>query len=162
MTVSTKGYKGPLPTPDFRRQVAQESYPPFVDGISGEFVNSGEVRILGVAGFAGKVTNVIASVASSGKNSTSVPTVTFNVAINGTSVFTTKPIIAHVSGEAAQHKTTYEEAADTGITAAVIDEDNNIFAIGDILTWTATYSGAAAPTTKIRSPSILVEIGPAD
>ena len=162
MTVSMKGYKGPLPTPDFRRQVAQESFPPFVDGVSGEFTNSGEVRILGVAAFAGKVVNVIGSVAGSGKNDSSVPTVTFDVAINGTSIFTTKPIIAHVSGEVNQHKTSYDEADDTGITAAVINEDANTFAIGDILTWTAKYSGAAVPTTKIKSPSILVEVEPAD
>ena len=162
MSLSTKGYDGPLPTRDFRRQVANEVMVPFTDAVSGEFTSSGEVRTLGVANFAGKVTKTIVSVASSGKNDSSAPTLTVDVAINGTSIFTTKPVIAHVSGEVAQHKTTYTEADDTGITAEVINQSACSFSIGDLLTWTAKYSGAASPTTKIKSIGIVVEVEPVD
>jgi hypothetical protein len=162
MSVEYKGYSGPLPSLDFRRQVANEVMIPFVDAISGEFVSSGEVRTLGVANFTGKVVRTIESVAASGKNDSSVPKVTFDVAIDGVSIFTTKPVIAHVSGELSQHKTTFSEADDTGITTEVINQSSCEFAIGSILTWTAVYSGAANPTTKIKNPSIIVEVEPVD
>jgi hypothetical protein len=160
MSVSNKGYGGPLPTKDFRRQVAMEVMLPFRDSISGEIAAT-TVRNLGVANFAGKVVQTILAVSTCGKDNTA-PKVTADVRINGTSIFTTKPAIAHVSGEVAQHKTSYAEAADTGITAEVIDESANSFEIGDVLDWSAIYSGNANPTTKMANVSIIVEVEPND
>jgi hypothetical protein len=133
---------------------------PLIGTLSGEISATKKSLALGVINFPGKIRNVIASVSTAGKNDSSVPTVTVDVMINGTTIFTTKPIIAHVSGETAQHKTTYSEAGDTGITAPVIDEDANTFAIGDIITWTATYSGSTTPTTKMANVNIVVEVQP--
>ncbi len=154
----TKGYPGPLPSTDFRLQVANEAFPPFQDAISGEVAATID-RTLGVARFAAKVSGVVISVPTAGKGHPS-PTITIDVRINNVSIFSTKPIITYISGEAVSFKTTFDEAEDTGITAAVINEAANTMAIGDILTWQAQYSGDATPETKMRGPSILVEVEP--
>src|SRR3990172_2703353 len=56
--MARKGYQGPLPSSDFRKQVATEVLTPFTDIISGEFAASVS-RPLGIARFKGRVTNVI-------------------------------------------------------------------------------------------------------
>ncbi len=154
-----KKYTGPYPTSDFARQVARVNMPPFRDTISGE-VTTGVNKTLGVANIKGKIIEVIASVSTCGKDDSSVPSGTFNVYINGTSCLSTAAIIAHVSGEAAQFKTTWSEASDTGITQAVINNAANDVSIGDIISWRFTYSGNNSPTTKMANPSIIVEIDP--
>lgn len=161
MSIENKGYGGPLPTKDFRRQVATEVMVPFVDSISGE-ISATTVRNLGVANFAGKVKRTIIGVSTAGKDDSDQPTLTVDVRINGTTIFTTKPVLAAVSGEASQHKTTWGEAADTGITAEVINEAACSFNIGDVIDWTAIYSGAGGPTTKMANVSIVVEVEPSD
>jgi len=150
----------PWPSINFDRQVSNVVLAPLIGTISGEVNASQNGMTLGVARGTGKVTNVIFSVGSCGKDDSDVPTGTVDVKINGTSVFTTQPAIAHVSGEAAQQKTTDPSAGDTGVTAAVIDHDNNSFNAGDVFTWDFTYSGATNPTSKMRAPTILVELDP--
>lgn len=161
MSIENKGYGGPLPTKDFRRQVATEVMVPFADSISGEIAAT-TVRNLGVANFAGKVKRTIIGVSTAGKDDSDQPTVTVDVRINGTSIYSTQPVIAAVSGEVAQHKTTWSEAADTGITDEVINEAANSFEIGDVFDWTAKYSGAGSPTTKMANVSIVVEVEPTE
>ena len=82
--------------------------------------------------------------------------------INKVSIFTTKPSIGHVSGESATigQKTTWAEAGDTGIIQPVINQATASFVIGDVLDWTAIYSGSGSPTEKIQSPGIVVEVEP--
>lgn len=161
MTITTYGYKGPLPNPDFRQQVADEVMPPFMDVISGE-VSATVSRSLGVARFKGRVKRVIMSVAADGAADTpdNTPRISGEVTINKTSIFTTKPSIGHISGETPAHKTTFSENADTGVVAAVINESASSFNPGDIIDWTAIYSGSANPGNKIQSPGILVEVEP--
>ena len=156
-----RGYRGPLPHPDFRRQVADEVFPPYQDVISGE-VTLRTNRTLGIARFNGRIKNVFASCQKSGKkDSATPPYMDANVEIAGVSVLSTKVKIAHVSGEASVSKTSFPEAEDTGITQPVIDEDVNLFAPGDILTWTCTYySGESAPTSHLKAPGIIVEVEP--
>ncbi len=161
MSITTRGYAGPLPSTDFRQQVADEVMSPFVDVISGE-VSATVSRPLGIARYKGRIKKVILSVASDGSADTMANTPRFSgeVTINKVSIFTTKPSIGHVSGEAAQHKTTFSENADTPIIAGVINESANIFYPGDIIDWTLIYAGNASPGVKLKSPGILVEVEP--
>jgi hypothetical protein len=152
-------YPGPLPNSDFRRQVASEVMAPLVGSISGEITTSSRL-VLGTTRYKGRVTDVVMSVLNAGKNDATVPTLTGNVRINGTTIFSTQPVIAHVSGEAAQQKTTHTDAADTGITAHVINESANTFSPGDVIVWDALYSGNTGPTTKMNNASVLVEVEP--
>ncbi len=163
MTITYRGYPGPLPSPNFRAQVADEVMAPFQDVISGEFAAT-TARQLGIARMEGKIKNVILSVVGSGKDDTAAntPRVSGEVTINGVSVFTTKPSIGHISGELAQFKTTFSEESDTGVIQAVINESANTFKPGDIIGWTAIYDGSGSPTTKIKSPGILVEVTPTE
>ena len=152
-------YPGPLPNPDFRRQVAAEVMAPFVGVVSGEITTTSRI-VLGTTRYKGRVTDVVMSVLNAGKADSSVPTITGEVRINGTSIFTTRPSIVHVSGEAAQQKTTHTDAADTGIGAPVINESANTFSPGDVLVWDLLYSGSTNPTTKMNNAAILVEVEP--
>ncbi len=165
MSVNERRYRGPLPSSDFDKMLANEVMPPMVDFISGEIhhtpFNSGE-RMLGIARYSGKIKSVNMSVLLSGKHNTNVPTIEADVFINRASCLTTKPRIQHVSGEASQQKTTYTEAGDTGITRAVVNESAGSITAGDVLTWRAYYSGEVAPTSKPHGAGIIVEFDPAD
>lgn len=152
-------YRGPLPGPDFARQIANEILPPFMDALSGE-ISADKNLPLGIARYRGKIKSVNLGVRVSGKNDSDSPAIEADVKINGVSALSTKPKIAHVSGELSQQKTTYPEAADTGITDAVINQSANTFSAGDVLTWKVIYTGAASPTTKIADAFIIVEVEP--
>jgi exosome complex RNA-binding protein Csl4 len=157
-----RGYKGPLPHPDFRQMLADESSGTFFAFHSGEFTVPKEL-ILGVARLPGRIKAVHASVGASGKrDSTDVPKLTVAVYINTRAVCKTNPAIAHVSGEASQQKTTFEESADTGITNAVIGGygTSGEFVPGDIIRAELQYSGNTSPTTKIKDIGVLVEVEP--
>lgn len=156
-------YAGPLPSVDFRKQVANSVMTPFTDIISGEF-SATVNRPLGVARFKGRITNVILSVANDGVGAAvaDTPRVSGEVYINKVPVFSTKPSIGHVSGENATglQKTTWSEAGSTGVIQPVIDEDAASFDVGDVIDWAAIYSGSGSPTIKIQSPGIIVEVEP--
>lgn len=157
-----RGYKGPLPHPDFRQMLADETVGNFFAFHSGEITANTEL-ILGVARLPGRIKAVHASVAASGKrDSTDVPKLTVAVYVNARAVCSTNPAIAHVSGEASQQKTTYEEAADTGITQGVIGGSGTSgeFVPGDIIRAELQYSGNTSPATKIQNVGILVEVEP--
>ena len=155
-----KVFMGGWPSTHFPRMVSDAVSPPFVGILSGEVALTRRGMPLGVARYPGRITSVNLSVLGSGKDDSSVPTCTANVKINGTSCLTTQPIVAHVSGEAAQQKTTVSEAADTGITEAVVNQSANTVAAGDVLTWDLVYTGNASPTTKAHNVVIIVEMDP--
>lgn len=157
---NTRCWTGPLPSPSFPQQVASEVLPPFIDTISGEVAVTKRGMVLGMARAPGIVKGVFLSVGGSGKNDSSFPSGEADVYINGVSCLTTRPRITHVSGEASMQKTTFTDAADTGVRAGVVDESAKTFAAGDVITWDFIYDGHAAPTTKIHSVSILVEVEP--
>jgi hypothetical protein len=68
-------------------------------------------------------------------------------------------MIAHISGETSQHKTTIV-TGDTGITQAVINRDANSVAPGDVITAKFTVERTASPTTEITDPVINVGMKP--
>jgi len=150
----------PWPSINFDRQVANVVLPPLMGIISGEVSATRPGMVLGATRSYGKVVGVTFSVLTAGKNDADCPSGEVDVTINGTSVFTTKPSIRHLSGETSQQKTTAASAGDTGVTAAVIDHDNNSFNQGDVLSWSFTYTGSTSPTTKMNSPCIIVELDP--
>lgn len=160
MSVTYRGYSGPLPHPDFRRMVADEVLPPFVGSISGEF-NGTTTLMLGVARFPGKIKDVNLSLGESGYHASAGPNIAVDVRINGTSALGTKPEIAAPTSASVQ-VTTFTEAADTGVTNTVLTSTlaNRTFAVGDVLTALVTYSGQASPTKKMADLFVIVECEP--
>ncbi len=159
MPTSPRYYRGPFPSPSFDRQVAAVGMQPNMDAISGEVTTSDGGRSLGLARYAGKVLGVGLSVLASGKDDSNSLYIEADVMINEVSCLTTKPRIAHVSGEASSQKTTLE-AVDTGITQAVVNVAASEFAVGDVITWNMLLTRQASPTTEMSNPSIIVEVEP--
>lgn len=150
-------YIGPKPSVTFDAHVGMVA--PLMAMFSGEINNTQGIRPMGAAPYNGIIKDVWMSVGASGKNDTSVPTITGDVLINGTTCLSTNPIIAHVSGEASQQKTT-KVTGDTGVTQAVVLSTAKVVVPGDVITCKLTYSGAASPTTKISQAVIVVELEP--
>lgn len=149
---------GPYPFPDFPERVAEVSMSPVNFHHSGNLTTHPEKSF--PAPYDGRITDVWMSCGASGKDDSNDLSFTMDVRINGTTALTTQPIIAHVSGEASQHKTTLAEAADTGITAAVVDATANSFNAGDIITLKFTLTRTSSPTTEICNPVGVVEMVP--
>ena len=152
--------RGPYPGVGFTKQVQDVNLGPLYDGFSGEFTADDHGRFLGIARTSGKVRGVQLSCLASGKDDSNPLNFEVDVQINGVTCLTTKPKIAHVSGEASQQKTTYPEAADTGITAAALNYAANTFGPGDVITADFDITRTASPTTEISFPGIIVELEP--
>jgi hypothetical protein len=149
----------PFPGPAFSKQVEFALSQTFGMSFSGEFKADVDNKPIGAVKTAGKVANVFLSVEKSGKDDTNPLQVSGEVFINSVSCLTTKPSIAHVSGEASQQKTTIV-TGDTGIAQAAMDTDNNSYVPGDVLTATLTLERTGSPTTEILNPVIVVELEP--
>lgn len=149
----------PYNSPHFSKQVENSLSQSFGVSVSGEFTASRSGVPLGAVKTAGKVANVFLSVDKTGKDDTNQLAVSGEVFINSVSCLTTKPSIAHVSGEVSQQKTTLI-TGDTGIAQAVIDTDNNSYNPGDVLTAELTLQRTATPTTEMINPVIVVELEP--
>jgi len=151
--------KGPLPGVGMMHQIAADAMVPLMDIYSGEITANVKGKPLGAANLGGRVSEVFLSVEESGKDDTNTLSIEGDVFINGTSCLTTKPKIAHVSGEASQQKTTVV-TGDTGITQSVMDPDNNAFSIGDVFSYDFNLTRTASPTTEIKHPVIVVRLEP--
>ena len=149
----------PNPSVNFEKIVAESVLPPLQLPISGELTSSVSKYVFGAARVAGEVKDVWISVGASGKDDTNPLQVTGEISINGTSCLSTKPSIAHVSGEASQQKTT-AKIGDTGIAQAVLDYDNNTFVEGDVFTCDLTLVRTSSPTTEMSSIVVCVELEP--
>jgi len=149
----------PFPSPAFSKQVEFALSQSFGVNFSGEITADAGNSPIGSPKTAGKVANVFLSVEKSGKDDTNPLQVTGEVLINSVSCLTTKPSIAHVSGEASQQKTTIV-TGDTGIAQAVMDTDANSYNPGDVLSASLTVVRTASPTTEILNPVIVVELEP--
>jgi hypothetical protein len=144
----------------FAQQVADIAMPPMQGCLSGDQTADALANPLGIARFDGAIVGFYVSVGGSGKDDSNALSAAFDVNINGVSALTTEADIAHVSGEASQHKTTFPEAADTGVTEAVIDPDAAEFSAGDVITWDFDITRTASPTTEISNPCVIVELRP--
>jgi hypothetical protein len=156
----SRRYSGPLPNPRFAQQVSDIVMPPFLGGVGGDITADAANNMLGVARYPGAITEVFFSLGASGKDDTNPLSMTVDVNINGTTIFTTQPVIAHTSGESSEHRTTVPEAEDDGVTEAVIDVDANEFAAGDVITFDIDITRTASPTTEISNLGIIVECRP--
>lgn len=152
--------KGPLPTPGLARQIAANAMVPLMASYSGELTADIWKDPIGAAVLGGRVSEVFLSVEASGKDDTNTLSIEGDVLINGTSCLTTKPKIAHVSGEASQHKTS-AVTGDTGITQSVMNPAANSFSIGDVLSYSFDLTRTASPTTEIKNPVMVVKLEPA-
>ena len=151
--------QGPFPSPAFLKQVAANAIVPLMYSYSGELTGTRSNQPLGVAVTSGKISGVWMTIEASGKDDTNTLSLSGDISINGTSCLTTNPVIAHVSGEASQHKTTVV-TGDTGITQTVLDADNIAVVQGDIITCDLTLTRTASPTTEMKNPCIVVEFEP--
>ena len=154
-----KHRQGPYPTPGATKQWAANIAMPLVAVVSGEITTNVTSALLGAAKEPGLISDAWLSVAGSGKDDTNTLQVALDVTINGTTCLTTNPIIAHVSGEAAQQKTTKTDS-DTGVTQAVIDTDANSVAQGDVIGYSLTLTRTASPTTEMNNVAVVVEFEP--
>ena len=151
---------GPLPSPGLARQIAANAMPPLMDCYSGEITANVEARPLGAAILGGRVSEVCLSVEASGKDDSNTLSIEADVFINGVSCLTTKPKIAHVSGETSQQKTTIV-TGDTGITQSVMNSSANTFSVGDVFSYDFQLTRTASPTTEMKHPVIVVKLEPA-
>lgn len=151
--------QGPFPSPAFLKQMAANVAAPMMYGYSGEMTGSINNQPLGAAVTAGKVSGVSLSCEASGKDDTNTLSFAGDVLVNGVTCLTTSPVIAHVSGEASQQKTTMK-TGDTGITQAVVDQDANSVSQGDVISCTLALTRTASPTTEMKTPCIVVEFEP--
>lgn len=154
-----KQRKGPYPSPGSPKQWAANIMPPLVAVVSGELTANQTGVPMGSVGLPGRISDVWLSVAGSGKDDSATLQVAADVMINGTTCLTTNPVIAHVSGEAAQQKTTKTDS-DTGVTQAAISSSNSV-AQGDIISYSLTLTRTASPTTEINNVAVVVEFEPA-
>ena len=152
--------KGPLPSPALLAQIAANAMVPLMAKYSGELTGHIWKDPLGAAILGGRVSEVFLSVEASGKDDSNTLQIEADVLINGTSCLTTLPAIAHVSGEASQHKTT-AVVGDTGITRSVMNPAANEFSIGDVFSYSMELTRTASPTTEIKNPVIVVKLEPA-
>lgn len=155
----TRRYQGAYPNINFPQQSNEVVEPSLMKVFSGQLtVNQTGVPI-GAAKGTGRVVDAWISVLESGKDDSSTLSLTADVKINGTSCLTTQPILAHVSGEASQQKTTKEDD-DTGVTQAVVDSGADDYAPGDIFTIDLTLTRTASPTTEMSNVAVVVELEP--
>jgi len=152
-------YRGPFPNPGFPKQVNVVMEPHIGAIFSGEFTSTVRGYPLGAAKHAGRVSDVWLSCGASGKDDTNTLQAELDVKINGTTCLTTKPVIAHVSGEASTNKTT-KESGDTGVTLAVIDSSADDYSPGDMFTADLVLTRTLTPTTEMANLAVVVEPEP--
>lgn len=153
-----KQRKGPYPSPGSPKQWAANILPPLVAVVSGELTANHTGVPMGSVGLPGRISDVWLSVGGSGKDDGHTLKVTADVLINGTTCLTTNPALAHVSGEAAQQKTT-KTSTDTGVTQAAVSSSNSV-AQGDVISYSLTLTRTASPTTEINNVAVVVEFEP--
>ena len=149
----------PTPGVSFNKLISANVVGPFVFAVSGELsVNKTGVPFASPS-MGCRVSNVWLSVAASGKDNSNTLSVEVDVKVNGTSCLTTKPKIAHVSGEASQQKTT-KITGDTGITQSVMNSTYNLTTSGDVLTYDVSLTRTSSPTTEMSNLVCVVEVEP--
>jgi len=158
--MKSRSDSGPLPTQRFAQQVADIAMPPLQGSLTGDQTSDALVNPAGIARFDGAIVGFYVSVGASGKDDSNALSAEFDCKINGVTCLSTLPIIAHVSGEASQQKTSFPEAADTGITEAVIDPAAAEFSAGDVITWDFDITRTASPTTEMNAPCAIIELRP--
>jgi hypothetical protein len=146
---------GVIPSPGIRNQVLDRG-PKISYSFSGEITSSKSGTPIFAPDFAGKVADVHLCLANGGKDDDETLAIEGDLLIGGTSVFTTKPKITHVSGESAAARSTFE--TDDGIQSCVIDHDNNDFSAGDVFMFNYALTRTASPTTEINNLVVLVDL----
>lgn len=150
--------QGPYASPLTKQQMAANSAWAMQHTISGEVTVSKPGLPIGVSAISGTVKAVFISVNECGRDDSNTLSIAANVYINGTSCLSTQPVIAANNGSASEQKTS--AASGTGVTEAVIDTDNDDVSQGDVLTWDATITRTASPTTEIGTIGVVVQIQP--
>lgn len=149
---------GPFPQPGWRQRITVNSVAPLVDYYSGEISANVKTCPIGAVTHAARIVDYWLTVGASGKDDSNPLAISGELYINGTTCLSTLPSIAHVSGEASQHKTT-KVTGDTGIAQAVFTSANTV-SPGDLLSYDLTIERTNTPTTEISNVALVVELEP--
>jgi hypothetical protein len=154
------GFSGPMPGPGFKQQMAKWNEP------SLEFQHSGQLTshkdfILGSPRRAGRIIDAYFSVGNCGIDNTGAElSLALDVKINDTSIFTTKPEIAYVTGEAVGERKSTVDTTDTGVTVGVINSAANEYDPGDIITGNLAMTRTASPASEIKEVAVVAILNP--
>lgn len=151
-------YDGPLVDPSFPQMIAMTAEVPLSANYSGQMTADKLGVLIGSPRFAGRVYDIMLSVGTSGKDDTNPLSIAADVKINGTSICTTNPKISHISGEASQQKSTRQSGEDTGITPAVISD--NDYNAGDVFTVDWDVTRTSSPTTEMANATLVISLRP--
>jgi len=154
MSVDNKGFPGPMPSPGFRRAMAANIEPALVFQQSGT-LTANKNFVLGSPRRDGQVVDAYLSLGVAGKDNTNPLACELEVTIDGTSIFTTKPKITHVSGEASGMKSTVNTGG-SGITSPVFAGSDAAFSAGDVFMGKLTVTRTASPTTEMANVAVVV------
>jgi len=148
---------GPLADPAEMRRIDRLVMPPLIGLISGELTADRPRCVMGAARTSGIVTDAWISMYGCGRDDTNGLSGEVDIKINGTSIFTTKPIIRSNHSEAAAHKTT-KVSGDKEITQAAINPSARSFVAGDVFTFDFDITRTASPTTEMSNLVVVAEL----
>lgn len=154
-----KQRKGPYPSPSAVKQWAAMDTSPMIGTLSGEITASRAGVPLGAANVAGKISAVWLTLGACGRDDVNPHTLTIDVKINGTTCLTTQPYIDANNASASAQKTT-KATGDTGIQQAGVSSSANSVSLGDLVSFDATLTRTASPTTEMANAVVVVEIEP--
>lgn len=149
---------GPFPSPAAKEQWSANTVAPLMAVMSGEITANGQ-GILGSPSIGGRVQEVYASVQACGRDDAQDLYLDFNVYINGTTCLSTSARVTANNGSASEHKTSETSQANSDSVEAVIATARE-FVPGDVLTYAATLTRTATPTTEMANACIVVKIEP--
>lgn len=136
---------------------SQRLYVQFPYTMSGEVTADKFGVPVGTAKFDGKISDVWVTVGASGRDDDQTLSMEVDLKIDGNSVFTTKPKISYVSGEASAAKNTL--ASGEGIVQAVMNE-YAAFSKGDVFIADFNLTRTTSPDVEMANLVMVVEVEP--
>lgn len=158
--MGNKGFPGPMPSPGFPQMFAKWSEPPLVYQQSGQ-LTANKVIVLGAPRRDGKIIDAYIALDNCGRDNSGVElSAEFDVKIGGTSIFTTKPKIRHLTGELATESKHTMTSGDGGVTVGVINSANAAYDAGAIIMGQVTVTRTATPATEMSNVAVVVVLNP--
>lgn len=111
---------------------------------SGDVVATVTAKVIGIARGAGVIDKAGFRVGNTGTDASNPLSLEGDVLINGTTIFSTKPVIAKTAADGAN-----SFASGTGVTVGVINAAANIVAANDIITAVLTLTRTASPSDEM-------------
>ena len=122
---------------------------------SGDLTASVTSKLIGHARGAGVIDKAGFVLGNTGTDASNALSLTLDILINGTTIFSTKPVIAKAAADGAD-----SFAGGTGITVGVVDIAKNIVAANDLITMTLTLVRTATPSDELDTADVFVFVTP--